>query len=80
MKTHFNGATALMMQYEKSSLHYEPEEFNKEMGRGGSTLDQLSLDEPTETNSNSRMMQLKKKSVGGLTKFTNGMDEFAEIN
>jgi len=50
------------------------------MGRGGSTLDQLSLDEPTETNSNSRMMQPKKKSVGGLTKFTNGMDEFAEIN
>ena len=29
MKTHFNGATALMMQYDKSSLYYEPDELNQ---------------------------------------------------
>lgn len=57
MKTHFNGATALMMQYDKSSLYYEPEELNKQMGRGGgSILDQVSLDERTDSNSVSRHM------------------------
>jgi hypothetical protein len=33
-KTHFNAAQALMMQYPKSSLRYEGDQLNKELGKG----------------------------------------------
>lgn len=33
-KTHFNAAQALMMQYPKSSLKYEGDQLNRELGRG----------------------------------------------
>jgi hypothetical protein len=47
------------------------------MGRGGVTvLDDPSAEGSFDNNSNSRLMQFKKKSVGGQTRFTNGMDEF----
>ena len=44
------------------------------------------MDEPSaegstdNNNSNSRLMQFKKKSVGGQTRFTQGMDESLDIN
>jgi len=47
------------------------------MGRGGHTvLDEPSVEGSTDHLSNGRLMQFKKKSVGGQTRFTNGMDEF----
>jgi hypothetical protein len=33
-KTHFSGAQALLMQYPKSSLKYEGDDLNKELGKG----------------------------------------------
>ena len=79
-----------MMQYEKSSLHYEGDELNQQMGRGGgngkpgfSTIDEVA-DEGGRSEVrdllNNRMIQLKKASLGGQTHMTDGMDEFHEFN
>ena len=43
-------------------------------------MDEPSQEGRTDSNSNSRILAFKKKSVGGQTRFTNGMDEFQDIN